>query len=392
MRRYINLYLVEYAINSLLRQKYKNIFITLILSFLIFILSSVFFITTSIKNELNLSVDSLPEITVQKLIAGKHYDIETSRIDKILSITGVNDAVARVWGYYYFAKAGVNFTLVGIEQFENQYKNSLQKLVDNTEGFDETKAYVGQGVKEIMSRNYYKEYFNFILPSGSLKRIDIGGVFKSDTKLESNDVVVLSKENMRCIYGMDDDHATDIVVKVKNPDEVEMVASKIKIMYPDTRVITKNDIKVSYQNIFDYKSGVFLALFIVSLFTFFIIVYDKASGLSSSERKEIGVLKAIGWSLDDVLKEKFYEGALISVFSYMAGVILALWFVYIIHAPLIRDIFSGYSKLKTTFELPFVFDMQTMVLVFFLSVPIYIASIIIPSWRIATMDAEEVMR
>ncbi|MCW8837810.1 MAG: FtsX-like permease family protein [Thiovulaceae bacterium] len=392
MNKYINLYLLEYSINSLLRQKYKNIFITTILTFLIFILSSMFFITSSIKNELQFSVESLPEITVQKLISGKHYDIEVDRVNEILSITGVNDATARVWGYYYFVNAGVNFTLVGIEQFEKQYKDSLQNLVDSSKGFDESNAYIGQGVKEIMRKNYFKEYFNFILPDGSLKKINIGGTFKSDTNLESNDVIVLSKENMRSIYGMSEEYATDIVVKVANPDEVATVAAKIKLLYPDTRVITKNDLKVSYQNIFDYKSGVFLALFIVSLFTFFIIVFDKASGLSSSERKEIGVLKAIGWSLDDVLKEKFYEGALISVFAYLLGVFLALGFVYGFGAPLLRDIFSGYSELKTAFELPFVLDVQTMVLVFFLSVPIYIASIIIPSWRVASMDADEVMR
>jgi ABC-type lipoprotein release transport system permease subunit len=392
MSRYINLYLIEYAFNALLRQKYKNIFIAFILTFLIFLLSSVFFITSSIKNELQTTVDSLPEITVQKLISGKHYDIEVKRLDEILAITGVNDAYARVWGYYYFANAGVNFTLVGVEQFEAQYKNSLQNLVETSSDFDENSAYIGHGVKDILNKNYYKDYFNFILPDGSIKKIDIAGTFKADTNLESNDVIVLSKENMRSIYGMSEDYATDIVVKVKNPDEVETVAAKIKVIYPDTRVITKNDFKVSYQNIFDYKSGLFLALFVVSLFTFFIIVYDKASGLSSTERKEIGVLKAIGWSLDDVLKEKFYEASIISVFSYILGVFLALGFVYIFQAPLLRDIFSGYSELKTAFELPFVLDIQTMVLVFFLSVPIYIASIIIPSWRVATMDADEVMR
>ncbi len=392
MSKYINLYLIEYALNSLLRQKHKNIFISIILTFLIFLLLSVFFVTSSLKKELSYTVESLPEITVQKLISGKHYDIETSRLDEILSITGVNDANARVWGYYYFANAGVNFTLVGIEQFETQYKDSLQNLVDTKKDFNIDNAYVGKGALEIMQENYFKDYFNFILPDGSFKKIDIGGTFKAETNLESNDIIVLSKENMREIYGMSDNYATDIVVKVLNPDEIETVAQKIKQLYPDTRVITKNDLKVSYQNIFDYKSGLFLALFIVSLFTFFIIVYDKASGLSSSERKEIGVLKAIGWSLDDVLKEKFYEASIISVFSYIAGLILSLLFVYVFQAPLLRDVFSGYSELKTAFELPFMLDVQTMILVFFLSVPIYIASIIIPSWRIATMDADEVMR
>ena len=205
-------------------------------------------------------------------------------------------------------------------------------------------------------------------------------------------MIVMSKESVREIFDMSPTQATDIVVKVANVEEIATIASKIKLMYPDCRVITKDDLKISYQNIFDYKSGVFLALFIVSLFTFFIIIYDKASGLSSEEKREIGILKAIGWRVDDVLKEKFYEGFIISFFAYLLGVFLSLGFVYILKAPLLQNIFTGYSELKTSFELPFVFDIQTLALVFFLSVPIYIAATIIPSWRSATLEADEVIR
>jgi len=388
----INFYLIEYAINALLRQKYKNFFITTILTLLIFLLTSIFFITNSIKYELNSTVDALPEIVVQKIKAGRHYDIDVDAVDEILNITGVNDAITRVWGYYYFVNAGVNFSIVGIDEFEKQYKSSLSKIVDASLLNTPSKMVVGEGVKRVMDENYYKEYFNFIRPNGTLKRVDIAGSFDGDTELESNDMIVMSKDDVRDIFEIDDDKATDIVVKVSNPKEIATIASKIKLLYPDTRIITKDDLKISYQNIFDYKGGVFLALFIISLFTFFIIVYDKASGLSSEEKREIGILKAIGWRVDDVLKEKFYEGFIISFVSYMLGVILAMYFVYILQAPLLQNIFTGYSQLKTDFELPFVFDIQTLFLVFFLSVPIYIAATIIPSWRTATLDADEVIR
>jgi ABC-type lipoprotein release transport system permease subunit len=251
---------------------------------------------------------------------------------------------------------------------------------------------IGVGVQKSMNESYYKEYFNFIKPDGTLKRVDITGVFNGDTQLESNDMIVMSKENVRDIFDIDETKATDIVVKVPNVDEIQTVASKIKLLYPDSRIITKDDIKISYQNIFDYKSGIFLALFVVSLFTFFIIIYDKASGLSSEEKREIGILKAIGWRVDDVLKEKFYESFIISFFAYLLGVVFSLAFVYIFKAPLVQNIFTGYSQLKTSFELPFVFDIQTLALIFFLSVPIYIAATIIPSWRSATLEADEVIR
>lgn len=387
----INLYILEYAINSLLRQKYKTFFVSFILSLLVFLLSSLFFITNSIKHELQSSVESLPEITVQKIKAGRHYDIDVSAVDAILEITGVESAVARVWGYYYFENAGVNFSIVGLDEYEEQYKKSFTQALKGLD-FAKPSMIVGEGVKKVMDKNYYKEYFNFIKPNGELKRVDIGAVFKGETELESNDVIVMSKESAREIFDMEELKATDIVVKVANHNEIKTVASKIKLLYPDSRVITKDDLKISYQNIFDYKSGLFLALFTISLFTFFIIIYDKASGLSSEQKREIGILKAIGWRVDDVLREKFYEGFIVSVFSYMSGVILALAFVYILKAPLLQNIFSGYSQLKTSFTLPFVFDIQTLALIFFLSVPIYIAAIIIPSWRSATLEADEVIR
>ena len=314
-------------------------------------------------------------------------------VDKILSITGVSDAVARVWGYYYFKNAGVNFSIVGINSYEEQYKDSLSNIVEKFDlESDSPSMIVGVGVKKTMYENYYKEYFNFIKPDGTLKKVNLAGIFDGDTQLESNDMIVMSKDLVRDIFDIEESKATDIVVKVANPNEVDTVVGKIKMIYPDTRIITSQDLKVSYQNIFDYKSGIFLALFIVSLFTFFIIIYDKASGLSSEEKREIGVLKAIGWRVDDVIKEKFYEAFIISFFSYITGVIFALAYVYILQSPILSNIFTGYSQLKTDFSLAFVFDIQTLFLVFFLSVPIYIAATIIPSWRVATMEADEVIR
>ena len=395
MKNKINLYLTEFSINSIFREKSKNIFIFFVFTLLIFLLSCVMFISKSIKSELNSVVDSLPQIIIEKLKAGRHSDIEASRVDEVLQIAGVVKAEARVWGYYYFKNAGVNFSVIGVDAFESQYSKELEKIIDKVD-FEQleqnSSMIVGKGVSFVMKKNYYSDYFNFIKPDGTLKQVHIAGVFKISTELESNDMILLPKNIALEIFGMEESEATDIVVTVANPREISMIRAKLNLLFPDCKVITKEDLKVSYQNIFDYKSGVFLALFIISLFTFFIIIYDKTSGLTSAQKREIGILKAIGWTIDDILKEKFFEAFILSFSSFILGVTLALFFVYFLQAPLLRDIFIGYSQLKPNFNLPFVLDYQTIFLLFFLSVPIYIAATIIPSWKAATLEADEVIR
>jgi len=396
LKNKINLHLIQFAINSILRQKSKNTFIVIIFIILTFLLSSVFFITNSIKYELNLTVNSLPQILVQKVKAGKSYDIDISMIDDILAIDGVSNASSRVWGYYYFKNLDAYFTIMGLDMYEIQYKNTLSNIINNfdLEKTSQTQTMVvGAGVKRLLEKGYYLgNYFNFIKPNGTIKKMDIIGTFDSSTNLESNDLIIMSKQNARDIFLINENKATDIVVSVKNPEEISTISQKIQTLYPNTKIITNDDIKLSYETIFNYKSGIFLTLFIICLFTFFIIIYDKVSGLTGDEKKEIGILKAIGWTSDDILKEKFYEGFIVSFIAYIIGIIFALVFVYIFQAPLLRDIFEGYSTLKTTFELPFIIDFQTLALVFFLSVPIYIAATIIPSWRVATLEADEVLR
>ncbi|MEO1954625.1 MAG: FtsX-like permease family protein [Campylobacterales bacterium] len=387
-------YMLAFALSSLIRRGSKNLFIFIVFTFLISILSSVFMITNSLKSEMFTTLNSLPDITIQRIIAGRQTQIDVSRSEEIGKLFGVTDAIPRVWGYYYLPTLGVNFSIMGIESFYKGYKKSLDAVVDKfSDKFsNEDSMVIGIGVSKELKKIFFNDCFYFVKPDGMLKKVKIVGTFKPITSLESNDIIVMDNELLREIFGMDAKSATDIIVKVANHREVATIAKKIKEIYPDTRVITKDDLKSSYTNIFNYKSGLFLALFIVSIFTFFIIIYDKASGLSSEEKYEIGILKAVGWKIDDVLKVKFLESFIISGLAYLLGVTLALNYVFVLQAPLLRELFIGYSVMKPSFDLPFVLDGGVLALIFFITIPVYIAANIIPAWKAATLEADEAIR
>ena len=390
----MNLFLLEYSIKSLQRRGAKNLFIFIVLFLLIFLLSTIFLITNSIEKELSITQKALPDIIIQKLQGGREQDIDISLINDIAKIDGIKKIIPRVWGYYYFKNSGANFVLVGVNRFYENYKDILEKITDkyDKELFENNSMLIGKGVKELLDKNFYKNYFNFVLPDGGLQKVKIAGTFSANTVLESNDIILMNADLVRKIFDIEDNKITDIAIDISNPKEIDNIAQKLRYIYPNYRIVTKEDLQISYANIFDYKSGIFLALFTIALFTFFIIIYDKASGLSSEEKKEIGIQKALGWKIDDILKQKFYESFIVSFFAYSIAITFAIFFVFILKAPLIRDIFSGYSILKPKFSLMFTIDISTLALIFFITIPIYVGATIIPSWYAATLEADEVIR
>lgn len=389
----INFYLFEFSINSLFRQKTKNIFILVLFTLLIFLVSSIFQISNGLKKELIDTVESLPQITIQQLQGGRTSNISQNKIDELLQIKGISSANGRVWGYYYFSYKDVYFTIIGIEQFEEQYKNTFED-VTNKYDFDEMKngAVIGNGVSRILKESFFNDSFNFIKQNGDIKEVKILGTFSRDTTLETNDVILLSKDVAYEILDLDKNLATDIVVKVENINEIETIATKIRNMFPDCKVYTKGDLKRGYETMFNYKGGLFLALFIVCLFSFFMIIYDKSSGLNSEEKREIGILKAIGWSTNDILKWKFYESIIISSIAFLLGFILSFLYIYLFKAPFLKDLFLGTSSLKPDFNISFNLNIELLAIVFFICIPIYIAATIFPSWRASVGEADEVLR
>ncbi len=378
----------------LFKQKGKHIGAVLISVIIIFLLSSVLFISSSLQNTILGTLESQADFTVSRVQAGKTINTPLEWVDKVLDINGISQVSPRIYGRYFFAPREESFLVVGVDFFDEQSSKELQSLVKELDlkSFLSTDSMlVGEGVKIFLEEHYYKEHFSFKTPQGSFKKVKIHQTLPAQTNLIANDMIIMPIDLVREIFGLGEDEVTDITFNVPNDAEWDNIIGKLHLLFYDVRVVEKREIKKAYENLYNYKGGLFLILYLVAMVTFMLILYQRYSMVYSTERKEIGILRAVGWSIKDILKLKFYETAVVVLVSFVLGVVLAYLYVFIWDAPLLSQIFLGGANLPNHVVFVPVLEFGLLGSIFlFYAIP-FLAAVLIPAWKIAVTPPKEAM-
>jgi ABC-type lipoprotein release transport system permease subunit len=367
--------IIDFALSSLLRRWGKNLALVTVYTVIVFVLASIFFFTSSIKREASLVLQGSPEIVVQRLKAGRHDLVPESHISVIEGIRGVRSVKGRLWGYYYEPSIGANYTIVVTDDFRDR----------------EGHVAIGYGVSRTISARK-GDLIPFKGYDGAYASFEIADVFSPESELVSSDMIAMSEEDFRNLFGVQKGYFTDVTLKVRNKMEMTTVADKITRLLPDSRPILRDEILRTYDAIFDWRSGLLVFILGGAVFAFVIFAWDKASSLGFEERREIGILKAVGWETSEVILMKSWEGVVISLSSFLMGVILAYLHVFFASYIFFEPVLKGWSVLYPHFRLVPYVDPYQLAALFFLTVVPYTAATIIPSWKIAIVDPDEVMR
>jgi ABC-type lipoprotein release transport system permease subunit len=379
----------------LFRHRNKHIAIFIISTIIVSLLSSIIFISKSIQRDTKETLKAQPDFIIQKIEGGREVDTPIEWAEEFAMIEGVSHATPRVYGRYFLKTYDKSFMIVGVDFFDEQVVSTLKKVVDEIDIKEFLKTdsmIVGDGVKKYLKEQYYEEYFNFFTPDGEQKKVTIFSKFTPQTEIITNDMILMPIELAKEILGIDQEQSTDIILNVPNEAERDNVAYKLDSTHFNIRVIQKDDISKEYQNLYNYKGGIFLLLFTLSLLTFMLILYQRYSMIGASDKKEIGILRALGWSIKDILKLKVLETLSIGIWAFILGIIIGYIFVFIFNAPLLKDIFLGTQNLEFHPHFTPIFDFGIISSLFLFFIIPFITAIIIPVWRIAITDPYEVMR
>ena len=390
----MNRVFLNFLFLSIYKDRKSHIALFLISIILIFILATTLFTSTSLKHTLFNQLNNQADFVVQKVRGGNRVDAPLSWQDKLTEIYGVSKVTPRVYGRYYFEDKKEYALIFGIDFLDEQANKELASIIKETKldnFLESNNMIVSKSIKEYLSSHFYNDNYNFLTPSGKFIKVNIYKTLTKESSLYSNNIIIMPIDLAKSILGVEEDFVSDFTLNVANDDEQDNIYSKISSLYYDISVTTKKDVKKAYENLYNYKGGFFLLLFILTLATFLLLLYYRYSIMFYTQKRAIGIYRAIGWSIKDIIKLKFLESSLIAIFSFIIGATLAYIYTFIFNAPIIKDIFLGSSNLPNRVNLEAIIDFSTLGVIFILFVLPFIAATIVPVWKIATTNPKEAM-
>jgi len=368
-------YLIDFTLAALARRKVRNIGLLLVFSLLVFAIASVMLFTSALRAEAARVLAASPEVILQRLVAGRHDLIPPGYIERIGRVRGVQRIEGRLWGYYYDPVVKANYT--------------FQVLADNPPA--PGSIVVGAGLARFRGVRPGNT-LSFRSYAGRLFSFTVTEVLPASAELVSSDLVLLSEADFRAFFDYPAGHYTDIALSVANPLETRTVATKLSTLLPDSRPILRDEVLRTYASIFDWREGIVLTLLSAALLAFGILAWDKASGLSAEERREIGILKAIGWETGDVIRMKLWEGLLVALSAFLAGYLAAYLHVFHFSAAFLAPVLKGWAVLYPRYTLTPAIDGLQIATLFLFTVFPYAVAVLVPIWRAAITDPDAVMR
>ena len=385
--------ILDYALSSLWRRRMKSISVLLVFGAVIFLLASFQMVTQALSDKARQVLAHTPEITVQKMSAGRQEAIPLAYREQLAGIFGIRRVVPRIWGYYFDEVLLANYTVMGMEVGEMPEGARLDTALASgrlPESGEQGRAVIGYSVKQALDLDRRKT-FSFFRPDLSLKPFEVSGEFSRNTDILTNDLIVMNLADARDLFAIPAGLVTDLCIYVANPKEIGTIAKKISEALPGVRVLTRPQIQKTYQVVFGWRSGFGSICLLAALASFVILAWDKASGLSPEERREIAILKVLGWETRDILAVRFWESVIVSGLACIIGMTAAYIHVVYFAAALFRPVLMGWSVLRPELHLlPRLAAGDILLILAFTVVP-YLAATVIPAWRSATVPADSAL-
>ncbi len=384
--------LLSFALRALVGRRARSFALGGGLVFAVALVAAVIFMTEALRAEAERAHAAQPDIVVQRLVGGRPTTIPAADVAKLKDIPSVRSVDARVWGYVFLPSLQGNVTIVGTSAGASPLTTANGVLANGRD--------IARGAHEMIAGQELARFLGMIpgdelgLPTSNpdAHALKLVGTFVSSLDLFTADVIVCDDDDARALLALPSGDATDLAIPLSNPAEARVVARTITERLPGARVIERDLLARVYHLSYGRRAGFVLGAAIPAILALLVLAWDRASGIGPEERKEIAVLKAVGWSTSDVLWAKLFESLLVGASATALGLLLGYAWIFWLGAPGLRPALVGWSVLYPRAALtPAVDVAQLLGITLSVLGPFALLSIV-PAWRAASADPLETMR
>lgn len=298
--------LLEFALASLFRHRGKTAVLGAVLTLIVFLLASLAFLRSSVRFEVSALLRDAPDLVVQRLVAGRQELVPQGAVAALQSILGVDRAQGRLWGYYYDSSGGANYTVV------------VPQVAPPADG----ETAIGAGVSR-SREGYSRDVLAFRSYGGTAVLLTVKAVLPERSEMISGDLVVVSERDFRALFALPANVVNDIAVYLAPGADPTSVRQQALRALPGARVVTRQEMLETAASFLDWRGGLPGVVVLAMALALVILAADKPSALGVEEQKEIGTLRALGWSKMDVLAAKTWESLAVSIVAVLVGVFVA---------------------------------------------------------------------
>lgn len=375
----------RFALGACARRAGRTASMMVGLAFITALFAAVVFLTDALRHEARLGIGELPDLMVQRTVAGRPALLDAAHVSSLTAMRGVRSVTPRVWGYLYVPSLEANLTVVALSVSPDASLALEGRLPRDSED-----VVVGQALAERLGLRIGDEV---ALPAAErYQLVRVVGLFRSATALRTADVVLAREPLARALLGVPDGAYTDLAVALSVADEAPVVANRAAALFPGARVLQRSLLERTHALTFDARGGMLSVLLLPALAALLLLAWDRLTGLGEVERREIGILKAVGWQTREVLEVRVYEQLVVALTGASLGVALAYFYVFWLGAPGMAGALFGWSALYPELQLTPSVDASAPLSVLAAVVLPYVAVGLVPALHAALLDPLDAQR
>jgi ABC-type lipoprotein release transport system permease subunit len=390
--KHLNLW--RYASKNIQVYRGRTFAILLFIGITIALLSSINFLREGINQDIDSSLGLSPDILIQGNKAGRTTPLNSSIIPLIENVDGVKLVIPRIWGYLSAADRlyllmGLNFSIYPLDDPDLGFTLSKGRIPGADE--NHSTCIIGSGVAEA-SRAQVGSWLLLEDINGQQKEFEVIGIFSVNSKIYTHDLILTDISSAKSFFLLPEDLITDITVWIENETANSAVAFKIDELIDDVRILDKETLGNLLHHSTNERAGYFAIVWTIILLGMILFCFSISSAISLDSRREVGLLKTLGYSITDILEIRFVEFALTGIWASLIGDSIAIVYTFYLGAPILADFMLGWSSIFPPFVVPLKITFESLILAFGLgTIPLLIATII-PAWNNAIVEPDEILR